>query len=156
LLRIAPPALISPGSLRLIFTVVFSAVIGAAAWIGRTRPDAGAVFLALGGLWTLATQYHMRYDMILLLPSMLLAWQWTAGRPMWRGAWWTMQIALVIDPPWAWTTLTTPRGKHPGWFQDLLFHGDRVIVLLILAFIVAHVWGDRAADVFGTTRARTA
>jgi hypothetical protein len=83
--------------------------------------------------------------MILLLPAMLLAWRWTTGRPRWRHAWWAMQVALVIDPPWAWKTLTTPRGRGPGWFQNLFIHGDRVIVLLILAFVIAHIWAGRNA-----------
>lgn len=104
------------------------------------RDPTGRITLALLSLWSLATLFHRRYDLILLAPA--FAWLWVSARHRRVPRRWpwaallALHVALVIDIPWAWQVYHGPQATTAGPLAWLALQCDR---LLILGTIVA-VW----------------
>lgn len=115
-------------------------VLGLALRVVAPRDTTGRVTLALIALWSLATLFHRRYDLILLAPAFACLWvavrdAETPSRWQWAGLI-VLHVALVVDVPWVWQLVQGGRANPAGPLSWVAMHFDR---LLVLAAAVA-VW----------------
>jgi hypothetical protein len=127
------------GGLRATGAVAGGAVLWLALRAIRGRDPAGHAALACIALWSLATLFHRRYDLILLAPAFVCLWvaarkERRASRRTWM---WilivSLHVALVIDIPWAWQLYYGPQARPTGPLSWLAVHFDRLLILAVAA-----------------------
>lgn len=122
------------GTLRVAGAIAGIVLLGAAVRRTMFRDPTGRVALGLIALWSLATLFHRRYDLILLAPAFACLWGAARGASDGR-RWWVglalLHVALLVDVPWAWQLYYGPHARPNGPLAWLAVNFDRLTILAV-------------------------